>query len=351
MSIPPHARLAAEIPLISSCSELVMIEFSSSRIQTFREVLFKDERLIIEEEGSSAFEKWYRHAASVHQRRTVAWKKGRPFHPQNLFFRTVDTGRLLPMSLASFRVQMYATKDRWDTLEQQGVKERWSTYAVLELMHRILIFRNIHDYGGDIPIICIKWEKEFVDLAMDYWIELSANKWTKEEREAKFCKIARDSHGLSPSFYELDLCVRALLLDEAVGYVPPFIVIVEMGYDIMARTLFTCPSHVPSPSLLESLPNVCGSRRCTDSDCTGLWRTERPRSLHHPSPMVRKPQRYDDRVVCNLWGCEVQMQKDVITGRMTLKRCQKCKEVLYCSREHQFLDWNVHKRVCEPAQA
>ncbi len=45
------------------------------------------------------------------------------------------------------------------------------------------------------------------------------------------CEIARTSNGLKPSFYELDLCVRALLLDENVGYVPPFIVLFETGKD------------------------------------------------------------------------------------------------------------------------
>ncbi len=53
-------------------------------------------------------------------------------------------------------------------------------------MHHILVFRNMHDFdGGDIPIICIDWDKELVDAAMDYWVDLSANKWTKDERETK----------------------------------------------------------------------------------------------------------------------------------------------------------------------
>lgn len=29
-----------------------------------------------------------------------------------------------------------------------------------------------------------------------------------------------------------------------------------------------------------------------------------------------------------------------------LKRCARCKNVLYCSREHQIADWNVHKQIC-----
>ncbi len=42
----------------------------------------------------------------------------------------------------------------------------------------------MHDFdGGDLPIICIDWDKELVDAAMDYWVDLNVNRWTKEERE------------------------------------------------------------------------------------------------------------------------------------------------------------------------
>ncbi|KAK0437627.1 hypothetical protein EV421DRAFT_2038128 [Armillaria borealis] len=157
MSVFQHPCYAAEIPLMSSCSELVVTEFSSSRIKSLRELLFQKERLVIEGVGFSPF------------RRLV-------------------------------------------------------------------------------------------------------------------CEIARTSHGLKPSFYELDLCVRALLLDENVGYVPPFIVLFETGKDGKARTLFTRASHVPSPWILDSLPKTCGSSTCTDSDCIGLWRNEESQSLTTRAP-------------------------------------------------------------------
>jgi hypothetical protein len=63
--------------------------------------------------------------------------------------------------------------------------------------------------------------------------------------------------------------------------------------------------------------------------------------------MVRK---YDEHVrvpgLCNLWGCnieEVQALGGVTAGRtargtrtgMRLKRCTRCKEVVYCSEQHQ----------------
>ncbi|PBK61374.1 hypothetical protein ARMSODRAFT_1025694 [Armillaria solidipes] len=41
VSVLQHPRYAAEIPLMSSCSELVMTEFSSSRIKSLRELLFQ----------------------------------------------------------------------------------------------------------------------------------------------------------------------------------------------------------------------------------------------------------------------------------------------------------------------
>ncbi|KAK0219252.1 hypothetical protein IW262DRAFT_1298327 [Armillaria fumosa] len=155
MSALPHTYYAAEIPLVSSCSELVMMEFSSYRITSLCEIIFQKERLIIRDTGFSPFQQWYLDARSVNTpQRTIAWKKDRPFHPENLFFRTIDTDRLLPMSLASFRVQLYATKDWCDAFQRDEEKEKWFTDVILALMHPILIFRNICDYaGGDIHII------------------------------------------------------------------------------------------------------------------------------------------------------------------------------------------------------
>ncbi|SJL14728.1 uncharacterized protein ARMOST_18195 [Armillaria ostoyae] len=349
MSTPQHVRYAAKMPLMSSC-ELEMMEFSASKIETLRDdVLFEKERLTIEQHGFSPFERWYRPIANVKNRqRTIAWKTGKSFASENLFFRTIDTGRLLPMSLADFRVHIYAAKGLWAYMEHYGNTESWTNVTILGLMHHMLVFRNMHDFdGGDIPIICIDWDKELVDAAMDYWVDLSANKWTKDERETKFCQVAAKSHGRNPCFYQVDLCVRALLLDEKVGYVPPFINIQEARKGGKARALFTHPSHCPPPAVLDTLPKTCGSATCTDSKCVGLWRMEAFRTLHYPSPMVRDLERYNDGVVCNFWGCEVEMELGPDGKGIGLQRCQKCKEVSYCSRDHQALDWRVHKRVCE----
>jgi hypothetical protein len=82
--------------------------------------------------GGSPYQKWYRSVATgkdaivdnrsneegiFENSRLIAWKKGKPFDAENLFFRTVDTGRLLPMYLADFRMQFYAHTSFWAKLD------------------------------------------------------------------------------------------------------------------------------------------------------------------------------------------------------------------------------------------
>ncbi|KAF2188856.1 hypothetical protein K469DRAFT_702561 [Zopfia rhizophila CBS 207.26] len=35
-----------------------------------------------------------------------------------------------------------------------------------------------------------------------------------------------------------------------------------------------------------------------------------------------------------------------VCGEMNAKRCARCKVIVYCGKEHQKVDWKVHKRVC-----
>ncbi|KAF9031338.1 hypothetical protein BDZ89DRAFT_911643, partial [Hymenopellis radicata] len=275
---------------------------------------------------------WYRARGSVADqgKRAVAWKTGKMFQPDNLFFRTVDTGRLLPMALADFRVQLYAVESHWVFVETQKPKDQFAQ----ETMHGLVLLRNVHDYGGaDMPIIIVNWQTPIVEAALDYWVESSKNQWSEAERAKQFASM---HPGLNPCLYQVDRCVRSLLRgdDPDVGYVAPVIVFSRVQpTNMLIQTsgkcfpLFTRASHaLPG---LESFPTTCGAPQCDEPDC-GYWNMKAARSLHSPSPMVGKPSRKDDRVVCNLWGCEVQH-----TETTKLQQCIKCKEVLYCSRPHQ----------------
>ena len=146
-----------------------------------------------------------------------------------------------------------------------------------------------------------------------------------------------------PCFTQADLLVRSLLSDPAVGYVPPFIVILTVRTDEgpPGRILFSHPSHFPPRSLIENWPKSCGSSGCHKIEC-GSFDLNASCSLSAGSAMVRESSWSRKRVVCNLWGCEVLHLPE---EGMPLRRCQRCQEVLYCCRQHQvrmfFSDWST----------
>lgn len=65
---------------------------------------------------------WYK-TQSAKQPRTVGWKTGKSFEPKHLYFRTVDTGRMLPMHCAEFRTQFWAHKSFWTKIEGNGTED------------------------------------------------------------------------------------------------------------------------------------------------------------------------------------------------------------------------------------
>jgi hypothetical protein len=138
---------------------------------------------------------------------------------------------------------------------------------------------------------------------------------------------------LRPCFPQADLLFRSLLSDPDVGYVPPFIVIVpsQRSEDPVARAIFSDPSYRPPTSLTQNFPKSCGSPGCDKTDC-GFFDLDACRSLSPGSAMVRSSVWPENRVVCNLWGCEI---KHLPREGQTLQQCQRCKEVSYCCRQHQ----------------
>ena len=127
---PNH--LYIETPLIANCS-LILDEFSETYVEQIRDSIFRQRP----QPGANEIEKqaWFRKVAqgtsAVREqgnrnrpnRRLIAWKTGKPFEAQNLFFRTVDTSRLLPAALADFRIQWYAPKGIWDQLDSKKPQE------------------------------------------------------------------------------------------------------------------------------------------------------------------------------------------------------------------------------------
>ena len=109
---------------VISDSVLEVVEFSEKYAEQARTIIFKDR-------PGSQFEQWFRRVSqgpnairspSTNNRlngRLISWKTGKDFKAENLFFRTVDTSRLLPMALADFRIQWYAHPHTWQWLKEK----------------------------------------------------------------------------------------------------------------------------------------------------------------------------------------------------------------------------------------
>ncbi|KAF8964550.1 hypothetical protein BDZ97DRAFT_1660224 [Flammula alnicola] len=339
-------------------------EFSERYVEKVRNIVFDGQQKWPTPEGSE-IQQWFRRVAqgpnavrsmSTNNRmnsRLISWKTGKKFVPENLFFRTVDTSRLLPVALADFRIQWYALKDTWAWLEgrkkQAGLepREAWQAMVLSGLMFQLVVMRNMHDYGcGDIPVVVTTWSSDQLDRALEYWTQLSTGEWSEEEQRNKFLEIDNSwCLHVQPCFTQADLLVRALLSDPEVGYVPRFIVFMSVDTKVKARALFMHPSFRPPQALVETFPTGCGGTDCTEPDC-GFFDFSLCRSLAKGSKLLRKERWPKGVVRCNVWICAVE-EPAGYDGPSNFQTCQRCCEVLYCCKAHQTQDWQSHKRVCE----
>ena len=68
---------------------------------------------------------------------------------------------------------------------------------------------------------------------------------------------------------------------------------------------------------------------------------------------VAKGDKYPNAPLPQAPDCLVKEGGCPLCGRtIDLKACSRCKQVKYCCRDHQRLDWKLgHKKVCDPALA
>lgn len=168
-----HKVTPAPKALISKC-QLVNRETSEKKVAQYRDAIFTLQEKKWVETGhpeGSPWQVWYRNMSKttpppsatadpnslsglvVHdyhdpRTRNIVIKEKAEFIPDNIFFRTVDTGRLLPMELADFRIEWYAHKDHWEHVDRSMKKKgnngaTWEMYLIGLMVRPFLPFYRL----------------------------------------------------------------------------------------------------------------------------------------------------------------------------------------------------------------
>ncbi|KAF9006840.1 hypothetical protein BDZ89DRAFT_1079563 [Hymenopellis radicata] len=297
----------------------------------------------LEHRGSThdAYHEWFRDVrerkhAHNHSKQIIVWNKGE-FVPENIFCRTVDTGRLIPLD-RTWTTHVY---------HHQSMEERKLSMmpVVFTMLPELMILRGMHDVGCDeIYIIVTDLKRQEMDDVTAYF------KLVCRQAFGRTYEHMRISHMLvrqrrNPCFPQIDLTLRAILYEKR----PRFII------------LFTHPSFVPDEDVFYDYPTGCPNPCCTE-DCE-MIRFPR-RGLDTASVLDIKRggkfgRRIRQRQMCNWIECSVCFDEEASGGsssegsensmesnKVIGQTCSKCKLVKYCSTEHQRNDWEEHRRVC-----
>ncbi|KAG6919252.1 hypothetical protein DXG01_008048 [Tephrocybe rancida] len=322
--------------------------------------------------GQAAYHEWFRdirerkHAAAQSQKKQViAWNKG-DFAPENVFCRTVDTGRLIPLD-RTWTTHVY----HHQSFQDRGLPMK---PVVFTMLPELMLLRGMHDAGCDeIYIIVTDLKRQEMDDVTEYFKMVCRHSFGRSCKPSMEKRIRyehmRLTHTLlrqrrTPCFPQIDLAVRAILYEKQ----PRFLVLFSHHGTSYSQIFFTHASYVPDEDIFYDLPTGCPNPCCND-DCE-MIRFPR-RGLQTASVLdiwsKTRRRRVKTRPMCNWIDCDVLFSDDGSgssstgstegseisvgssnsgEGRVAGQTCSKCKLVKYCSAEHQRKDWEEHRRVC-----
>ncbi|KAF9475063.1 hypothetical protein BDN70DRAFT_884176 [Pholiota conissans] len=302
--------------------------------------------------------------ANLAEKQVIAWNKG-AFSPENVFCRTVDTGRLISLG-RTWTTHVY---------HHHAIQERQLSMmrVVFTMLPELMLLRGMHDTGCDeIYIVVTDLRRKEMDDVTDYFKLVSRFGFGRRCKPSMEDRIQREhirlSHELlrqhrTPCFPQIDLIVRAILYEKR----PRFLVLFSRQTTSYSQIFFTDPSYVPDEEIFYDYPTGCPNPCCTD-DCEMI---RFPRRGNRSASVLQiktpgKTKRIKSKFMCNWIDCDVSFG-EVLTARNVDKNsdsseasaelssentrnsghlCSKCKLVRYCSVEHQRKDWDNHKRVC-----
>ncbi|KAI5897102.1 uncharacterized protein SCHCODRAFT_02616702 [Schizophyllum commune H4-8] len=315
-----------------------------------------------------AYHEWFldvrerKHAASA-RGQALLWTKG-DFMPENIFCRTVDTGRLIPLD-RTWTTHVY---------HHRSMQERKLSMmpVVFTMLPELMILRGMHDIGCDeIFIIVTDLKRQEMDDVTEYFKLVCRHAYGRTCKPSIAQRIQAEhirlSHTLlkqrrTPCFPQIDLTLRAILYEKQ----PRFIVLFSHQTTSYSQIFFTHNSFVPDEAIFYDYPTGCPNPCCTE-DCE-MIRFPR-RGIDAASVLgVRRGGKYGKRIrarsMCNWVDCDVCFEEEPPLPsessssetsssdgsdngeRIAPQVCSKCKLVRYCSAEHQKMDWEEHKRVC-----
>ncbi|KAH9922862.1 uncharacterized protein BXZ73DRAFT_91575 [Epithele typhae] len=308
----------------------------------------------------------------------LLWNKG-VFVPENIFTRTVDTGRLIPLD-RTWVTHVYHHRSMKRLTMMPVIFSMVSVRVTSFHEAQLMLLRGMHDRGcDDIYVIVTDLKRHEMDQVADYFQYVCQNTATGNCKPSVERKINHDYILLSsaldrrtPCFPQIDLTLRALLHEKR----PPFIVLFSHQTMSYSQILFAHPAFVPSMDMYHDFPSGCPNPGCTDNCCELIrFPKHGPEYAVVLSPRSKKKVRYrygrraHPHEMCNWIECDICFTEELVpssgsegsvdersdasmcdpTGRAKSFAglvCSRCKLVKYCSAEHQRLDWEEHRRVC-----
>ncbi|KAJ3513743.1 hypothetical protein NLJ89_g2776 [Agrocybe chaxingu] len=217
--------------------------------------------------GHDPYYEWFRDTRERKHghlaKQTVAWNKG-GFVPENVFCRTVDTGRLIPLD-RTWTTHVY----HHHTMQDRKLP---MMPVVFTMLPELMLLRGMHDTGCDeIYIVVTDLKRQEMDDVAEYFKLASRYCFGRPCKPSIEERIQREhmrlSHTLlrqrrTPCFPQIDLTLRAILYEKR----PRFLVLFSHHTTSYSQIFFTDPSYIPDEDIFYDYPTGCPNPCCTD-DC------------------------------------------------------------------------------------
>ncbi|TFK52315.1 hypothetical protein OE88DRAFT_1734334 [Heliocybe sulcata] len=291
----------------------------------------------------------------------LLWNKG-DFVPENVFCRTVDTKRLIPLD-RTWTTHVYYHR----TMQERKLS---MMPVVFTMLPELMLLRGMHDHGCDeMFIIVTDMKRKEMDDVTEYFKLVCRSTFGRTPKPSVEQQILlehmRLSHTLNkqrrlPCFPQIDLTFRAILHEKR----PPFIVLFSHQATSYSQIFFTNKMFVPAEDIFYDFPSGCPNPSCTE-DCEMIRFPRRGAEGAAVLSMKKGGKRAKAREMCNWIDCTVCFSEELLVetasegsegsqcgedaglkSKFLGQVCSRCKLVKYCSPEHQKMDWDEHKRVC-----